>query len=92
MENRAQPGRPMATSQQENRVADYFNWNPSMSLDAAKRDAVSSGSSFQRILRNRLNMFLYKILILQELKDCDYGSRATFPNLCLKTFNSIPPF
>lgn len=88
VENQARSGRPESSSPREQRVATYFNRNPRRSLRTAERDLTISRSSIQRILRNRLHMFPYKIQIVQQLEDRDYAARTWFVNWCRQNIQS----
>lgn len=75
--------RPDSSSQREQGVTNYFNWNLRTSLRTADRDLTIPPSSIQRILSSRLLIFQYKTQIVQNLEDRHYASRTWFVNWCL---------
>lgn len=85
-------GRPGASSNQEERVSNYFVRYPSRSLRRAEQDLNIPRSSIHDILRNRLHMFPYKLQVVQQLEDRDYTARIEFAQWCLQNIQGDASF
>ena len=92
VEIQSRSGRPSMTSEDEERVSNYFNRHPRTSLRAAESHLGLPRSSIQRILRNRLHLFPYRLHIVQALKERDYEARTEFANWCLQNVESDESF
>lgn len=67
-------------NQLEKLVAICFNKNPRRSPRKTERDLASPRSSIQITISNRIQMFPYKIQIVQKLQESAYPARTWFVN------------
>ena len=62
------------------RVSDAFAHSPKKSIRSTSRELAIPVMSVWRILRRRLQLYPYRLQLLQALKPTDYGAHADFAN------------
>ena len=76
-------GRPSITAQQKQAVCDLVRSNPRISLRAAEQQTAVSKSTIQRIFKQELRLFPYKLQIGSQLSDADKQARVQYAEYAL---------
>lgn len=65
----SQPGRASMTSEDERKISNFFSKYPKTPLKIAENSLSLSKSSIQRVFRNRLYLFRYRLHIVEEFEN-----------------------